>query len=208
MASRPGAYSPEIATPVGSAQRWLSVYVTIGILVVVVVIGFLLGINSALKSIDRSLGTTTENVVNIGGDVNPLPGHIARINDTLTAIDAALKPIPGQADSIIGSLSSINGLVGNIDVSLKNTSGTLTTALSGLREIDNVLEDIDEARADGKGARVIIAQVADINRALTAIKSDTGNIETDLALDEQRRGAGFHVRRICQGLEAVTARCV
>jgi hypothetical protein len=208
MASRPGAYSPEIATPIGSAQRWLSVYVTIGVLVVIVVIGFLLGINSALTSIDRSLGTTTDNVVNIGGDVNPLPGHIARINDTLVAIDTALKPIPGQADSIIGSLSSINGLVGNIDVSLKNTSGTLITALSGLREIDNVLEDINEARADGKGAQVIIGQVADINRVLVTAKSDTGNIEGDLATDEQRKGASFHVRRICNNIRPVATGCV
>jgi len=88
-----------------SASRWLKVGFHRGPRGPVV-IGFLLGIISALEAIDRSLGTTTGNVTGINGDVNPLPGHVANINGTLEKIDASLKPIPAQADAIIGSLTT------------------------------------------------------------------------------------------------------
>ena len=77
--------------------RWLYTWVTILALVVVVVIGFLLGIVHSLDSIDGHLGTATSAVVSIGGHAVPLSGYIQDINGNLTSIDADLKPIPAGA---------------------------------------------------------------------------------------------------------------
>ena len=71
--------------------RWTWIFGTILILVVVVVIGFLSGITSALNSIDNALGTTDETLVEVGGDAQPLPQHVKVINGNLKDIDEALK---------------------------------------------------------------------------------------------------------------------
>ena len=187
MAQRPAAYAPDIAAPMMSANRWLKVWVSIGVLVVLVVIGFLLAIISALESIDRSLLTTTGNVVGINGDVNPLPGHVASINGTLEKIDASLKPIPGQADSIIGSLDDINSNLTVIDPSLKDTEATLVTTENGLNAIEGVLVNINSPVASGILSDVnaivgnssigLIAILADLDDAALHLNNN-GNIQS------------------------------
>ena len=56
-----------------SDTRWTWIFATILILVVVVVIGFLSGITSALSSIDDALGDTDETLVEVNDDADPLP---------------------------------------------------------------------------------------------------------------------------------------
>jgi len=164
------------------------------------VIGFLLGIISALEAIDRSLAVTTNNVTSINADVDPLPAHVDTINKTLDSIDVALKPIPAQADSIIGSLTSINGKLTTIDASAASTAGLLVTALSGLRDIDGTLESIDQtARFAGTN---ITKTVQGINSVLTAAKGDTGAINKDL---DKADGIAHHVYGICTRLQALLA---
>src|SRR6266481_3939533 len=138
MAQRPAAYAPDIAAPMMSASRWLKVWVSIGVLVVLVVIGFLLGIISALEAIDRSLATTTGNVTGINGDVNPLPGHVSNINGTLEKIDASLKPIPAQADAIIGSLTDVTQIVGDGSKGLIAIQNDLVDAKTNLNTNGNI----------------------------------------------------------------------
>lgn len=86
-----------------SFARFLWIFVTLGLLVVIVVIGFLIGIVRALESIDNGLSTTSNSVAGAAGDVQSLPDYIRAINSALSDIDTALKPIPGQLDNITES---------------------------------------------------------------------------------------------------------
>ncbi|MGH2773200.1 MAG: hypothetical protein ACRDIU_08720 [Actinomycetota bacterium] len=203
MAQQPMAQAPwaagSAATGAGdNVARWLKVWVTIGILVVLVVVGFLLGIISALESIDDALGTAVEDVTGIGSDVDPLTGHIQKANSNLTKIDSALKPIPGLADSIIGSLTSVNSNLTTADGSLKNTSSTLITALNNVRSIESVLISAENptpaASADGFGTDDIHQRVGVANGILKPAEADTTAIANDL---NDVDGAAKHVAGIC-----------
>ncbi len=105
--------------------RWLWIWITVGALVVVVVIGFLIGIVSSLSSIDGHLFEADASVTGIRGDARPLPDYVNTINSNLTKIDKSLKPISGQADQILGALGSIRGRLGNVDASLVDTDASL-----------------------------------------------------------------------------------
>ncbi|MBV9313821.1 MAG: hypothetical protein JO100_08775 [Pseudonocardia sp.] len=129
-----------MTTPSSSTVvRWLWIWITIGILVVVVVIGFLLGIVRALTSIDDGLAEASSSVKNIGQDADPLPNAIQMINGNLSAIDTALKPIPGQAGQIVTGLNKIRDSLKLVDASLKNTSGSLVDTNNSLVDTSKVL---------------------------------------------------------------------
>ncbi len=108
-----------------SFARFLWIFTTLGLIVVVVVIGFLIGIVRALESIDDGLFTGSNSVTGATANVQPLPNYIQEINAALSDIDAALKPIPGQVADVSDSLQSIRGSAQEIDTSLKDTSGSL-----------------------------------------------------------------------------------
>ncbi|MGH2768586.1 MAG: hypothetical protein ACRDIF_06485 [Actinomycetota bacterium] len=195
MAAPPWSRAGAAGVGASNVARWLQVWVTIGVLVVLVVIGFLVGIISALRGIDKNLVVADSAVGGITGDVTPLPGHIATANASLVDIDAALKNIPGIADSIIGGLTSINGNLVTIDGSLKNTSAVLVTVLNQAQEISRILIAADNptpaVNADGLGVQDIHQRVAVINGVLTAARADATTIELELACD--RGGTCQHV---------------
>lgn len=183
-----------------SLTGWMWTWVTIGALVVVVVVGYLLGITSALNNIDSNLATVDEAVTGAGGDVTPLPDHIQNINGSLTSIDTALQPVPGQADQIIAALTSINGTLQRVDASLKdtssslvNTDGVLKTVLNTARTIQGVLVDAEDP-PDRLGTENIHQRVSVANSVLTAAKGDTGNILSQLVQVNE------HLDSVCRAI--------
>lgn len=122
--------------------RWTWIFGTILILVVVVVIGFLSGITSALNSIDKALGTTDTVLDEVGADADPLPKLVKDINGNLVAIDKALEPVPGQGIAILNSLTSIDSSAGRIVSSLGNTSSSLLSTSSSLVDTTGTLQTI------------------------------------------------------------------
>jgi uncharacterized protein YoxC len=115
-----------------SFARFLWIFATLGLIVVVVVIGFLIGIVRALESIDNGLYTASSSVTGVTANVRPLPDYIQRINSALTDVDTALKPVPGQVSDINASLQSIRGSAQRIDASLKDTSQSLINTSGSL----------------------------------------------------------------------------
>jgi uncharacterized protein YoxC len=115
-----------------SFARFLWIFATLGLIVVVVVIGFLIGIVRALESIDNGLYTASSSVTGVTAQVRPLPDYIQRINSALTDVDTALKPIPGQVADVNASLQSIRGSARGIDTSLKDTSQSLINTSGAL----------------------------------------------------------------------------
>ena len=137
---------------VATDLRWTWIFGTILILVVVVVIGFLSGITSALNSIDKALGTTDATLTDVGGDADPLPGYIQKINGNLTDIDKALKPIPGQGVAILNSLTSINGSTSRVNNALGTTSSSLLSTSSSLVDTTGTLQTISGSLTDTSGS--------------------------------------------------------
>ncbi|MGI8429914.1 MAG: hypothetical protein ACR2OB_11580 [Solirubrobacteraceae bacterium] len=146
-----GARAPRGAPAHPTFIRWLWIWITVGFLVVVVVIGFLLGIVSALKSIDSGLAEANSAVTGIGAEAHPLPGYIQEINSNLTSIDGALKPITGQADQIVSGLTSIRGKLVQINGSLINTSGSLVNTSGSLVNTTGTLGQISNSLVDTSG---------------------------------------------------------
>ncbi len=185
------------SNPFSTAARWIKVWVGMVVIAFVIVCFFLVAIISALKSIDKSLGSHHS-----GSDHHQRrnrPSSRTHRQDQigfLRDIDTNLKPIPGQADTIIGSLTTIDRQVANVNSSLANTSSTLTTALGGLKTEDDILEEANQLGRDRKGVERIIAQAVIVNPILV------DDIATDLDAVAVRHlsranGAAKHVQNIC-----------
>jgi hypothetical protein len=131
--------TPAPAAAGSSFARFLWIFTTIGLIVVIVVIGFLIGIVRALESIDNGLFNASASVTGATGNVVPLPNYIQTINAALTDIDTSLKPIRGQVADASASLVSIRGTAQSIDASLKDTSASLINTSNSLVDTSGVL---------------------------------------------------------------------
>jgi len=178
--------------------RWTWIFGTILILVVVVVIAFLLGITSALSSINDALGTTDTTLEEVGDDAQPLPGFIKAINGNLTDIDKALKPVDNQAGQILASLTSIdrsagriNASLGNTSSSLVDTSGSLVSTAGGLNTITGSLQGTSGSLIDTTNVLVRIrGSLRDTSGVLININSRTEAINAELRAAQRPNSAG------------------
>jgi len=138
---RSGQWNVNAAQPAGATSfaRFLWIFTTLGIVVVIVVIGFLIGIVRALESIDDGLSTASNSVAGATANVQSLPDYSRGINSALSDIDTALKPIPGQVAGINDSLQSIGGSGQRVDSSLKDTARSLSNTSGSLVNTSNSL---------------------------------------------------------------------
>jgi methyl-accepting chemotaxis protein len=188
---------------VASDTRWTWIFATVGLLVVLVVIGFLIGITNALDSIDDGLAEADSSVTDIRGNARPLPDHVQEINSNLTRIDRSLQPIPGQATDILGSLTSIdrsltsvNGALGTTTGSLTDTSGSLVDTSGTLQGVAGSLTDTSGSLVDTSGSlrgtsgtlRTIAGSLSDTSGVLVNVGSLVSRINTQLR-NAQRRGS-------------------
>jgi len=160
--------------------RWLWIWITVGALVVVVVIGFLIGIVGSLESIDDGLFEADEAVTGARSDTDPLPGFVKDINQNLTSIDKSLKPIRGQAGQILISLRAIQGSLTDVDDSLVDTSGSLRNTSSSLIDTSGKLGNITSLLVDTSGTlQTISASLVSTSGTLGGISGslvDTSSI--------------------------------
>jgi methyl-accepting chemotaxis protein len=185
---------PRVATD----TRWTWIFGTILILVVIVVIAFLLGITSALSSIDDALGTTDSTLQEVGGEAKPLPEYIKTINQNLTNIDTALKPIPNQAGKILASLTSIdqsagriNAALGNTSSSLVNTSGSLVNTSGDLSTITSSLQSTSGSLIDTTNILVTIrGSLVNTSGVLVSVSSRVKAINAELHAARSASSAG------------------
>jgi methyl-accepting chemotaxis protein len=156
--SRTSSTAPAPAS--SSFARFLWIFTTLGLIVVIVVIGFLIGIVRALESIDNGLFTASSSVTGATGNVQPLPNYIQTINAALTDIDTSLKPIRGQVADATASLVSIRGTAQNIDASLKDTSASLVNTSGSLVNTSGTLVGVTQS------ATAISASLVDTSNVL------------------------------------------
>ena len=149
-------------------------WITVAALVVVVVIGFLIGIVSSLSSIDEGLFEADSAVTGIRGDARPLPDYVQEINSNLTKIDKSLKPITGQADDILGALGSIRGRLGSVDASLVDTDASLSDTSASLVDTSGQLGNITSLLVDTSG------QLGNISTSLIDTSDKLGRISPSL----------------------------
>jgi methyl-accepting chemotaxis protein len=166
------------AVPVPNPVRlplrgWLGVWIATGVVVLLTLIAFLVGIVGDLESIDHSLAEAATAVGGAGGDVKPLPRHIEDVNATLGRIDQALKPVPVSAGQIAGSLGSIKGNLEQVDSSLGGTQGSLVATSGALTATSGSLADTDGALVSTSSS---LLDTSSILTDLSASLADTSNV--------------------------------
>lgn len=81
-------------------QRWLNTWIALGAVVLVVTAGYLFFISNALVSIHRDLASTGDAVASAEGNTKTLPGQLTTLNQTLAALEVALRATPDNTTAV------------------------------------------------------------------------------------------------------------
>jgi hypothetical protein len=160
-------------------------WITLGILVAVVVIGFLLGIVRALSVVNGGLVEAASSVTEIGHDADPLPGALRAINTNLDGIDTSLTPIRGQAEDIGGGLNKIRDTLQPLDTALRNASGALAQTNHTLAATSPLLLGIAGSTTDISGS------LSDTTNILESVQDSATRIRDALNGSERADSLGF-----------------
>ena len=165
------------AQPAQTIKRWMYVWIAIGIVVVLVVVGFLFAIASTLESVDDGLREARDAVAGAHGDVNPLPGYIEDANATLGTIEGSLTDTSNVLVDTSGKLDTISG-------SLHDTAGVLVDTEGTLGSISGRLVDTEGTLRDTTGT------LAGISSRLVDIRALAGRIDSRLVSVESLHSLG------------------
>lgn len=187
-------------------RRWMYIWIAIGTVIVLVVVGFLIAISNALRSIDANLDAATPPIRGVRGDVQPLPVYIARVNAALRKIDRNLNPLHAQAARTIGHLGSIDmllrngeGALGDTERGLTGTSGTLGQTSGTLRDTSGTLGNTAGTLSSTGGVlKDVAGTLATTSSTLSTTLTVTGTIDRVLksAQAPSSRGTGEIWRQV------------
>jgi uncharacterized protein YoxC len=162
---------------------WMWTWIVLGAIVALAVVAFLIPVVVNLRSINAGLDRARQAVTGIRVDVTPLPGYVARINDSLASVNQALTPLPGQLDQTVGYLGSVRGSLTTVDGSLGHTSGMLADTSGALNTTSAALD------ATTKPLSATADSLAGISNSLTDTTKLLGDVSNILNTVRDRAGS-------------------
>lgn len=184
-------------------QRWLIVWVVLGVAILAVTGVFLMLILSSLREMDASLAKASSATGAAGTNVKPLAVDLGVTRRTLEQLSAALKPAPGETAQVTSSLSAIQ-------TSLESVADSLQTTSSSLSSTSSLLSDSAGSLSSGASTLGAIATTLDQTtnplRGLSSTLSDTtdplSEIDDDLSKTENQLAAvGAFVKKVEQSIK-------
>jgi archaellum component FlaC len=165
-------------------RRWITTWVAVGAVVVLVTAVFLVLIGNSLVSINSNLATADRAVTDVAGHTKTLPDQIDDVNAALTKIDGALVDLPGDTEQITANLEEIRLGLRAIDVSLVDSAPRLDHVSDNLTETSDLVEPI-------------ASRLSDTSALLRQILGSTGRIHSSLVEVNGMKDSGL------EGVEAL-----
>jgi hypothetical protein len=186
-------------------RRWMYLWIALGAVIVLVVVGFLFAIAGDLEHIDDNLQSASGAVAGAEGDTDPLPAHIERINRSLVRVDRALESIPTRADQINANLDGVSGTLVNVEIPLADTSTVLADVSGTLDGTQGALAGTEPSLVQASGRLVEVRGLAGGIRDRLVLAQRPGSLGTEAIWRRVRfiNGGRFVRRSNPYGLRAI-----
>ena len=86
----------EVMAANDTRDRWLIIWIVVGVAVLAVTGYFLMSMLTSLRAMDASLAAASKSTAQAGTNVKPLTVDLTDVRQTLEQLNAALKPAPGR----------------------------------------------------------------------------------------------------------------